>query len=150
MVLRQLAVLLGFWAFNALALAPLLASAAIRRLLRCGPVGRPSGDYFLGTAALTLAQVAALVGTVVAAGGVSTGESGPAAFLVLLAPPLGVVALGAVFLGGVLPARAEWDPSAEGVDGRLVLAGGVVWYALAAGVAAVVVAFLAFLFGYPG
>jgi|GEM_PF-5167700 len=150
MVLRPLALLLGFWAFNALALAPLLAFAAVRRLLRRGPIGRPSGDFFLGTAALTLLQVAALVGTVVAAGGVSTAESGPVAFLVLLAPLFGVVLLGAVFLGAVLPVQGGWDPSAGGVDGRLVLAGGVVWYALAAGVATVTVAFLVFLFGYPG
>ncbi len=151
MVLQSLGLLLGFWVFNALALAPLLAFASIRRLVACGPLGRRSGDFFLGTVVLTLAQVVALIATVLAAGGsVSTGESGPAAFLVLLAPLLGVVAVAALALGTVLPFRDDWDPSAEGVDGRLVLAGGVVWYALAAGLATVVVAFLAFLFGYPG
>jgi hypothetical protein len=60
-----------------------------------------------------------------------------------------VVAQAGTGLAVGLPATGRRDPTADGWDGRLVLAAGAVWYLVASTVAVAVLAFLLFPFNYP-
>ncbi len=129
-----------------LAVAPLLAAERFRALLSW-PTGRLALDYPLvgiGVLAVQVAAYFAVILLVNESGAIDGGEAG----LILVgiaASNVLVPAAGAAGAVGVLPRRGTWTPHGGGLDGRIVLAGGVLWYALVATVTVYLVA-LVFMF----
>ncbi|WP_225332815.1 hypothetical protein [Halomicrobium urmianum] len=135
-----------FAAVVLLAMAPLLAAERFRALLSW-PTDRLTLNYPLVGVGLIAVQIAAYLVVIVLvneSGAIDGGEAGLILVGIALSNVL-VPAAGAAGAVGVLPRRGTWTPHGDGLDGRIVLAAGVLWYALVATVTVFLVA-LAFMF----
>jgi hypothetical protein len=131
MVTAELAAVVGFALAVLLAWSPLLAVERVRALF-AWPTRWLVVNYVVLGGAVVLVQclsyvavVAAVAGTGSVTGGEAAGVVGGVVGTNVLLPAAGAV--GAVRL---LPSRDVWSPDGEGLDGRIALGAGVVWYAV--------------------
>lgn len=122
--------------------APFLLADRVRTLFGSWPTGSLVANYLLVGAGVVVAQLLAYALVVAALGGVSSSDGPERFFGALFLAHLLVPAAGWLVAGVALPRRGSWDPTGGGVDGRLVLALGGLWYAF---VTSVVVAALVFV-----
>lgn len=146
MVTTELSAVVGFLVVVLFAWSPLLAVERLRALF-AWPTEWLALNYLLLGGGVVLVQclsylavVVAVAGTGSVTGGEAAGIVGGVALANLLVP--GVGAVGAL---SILPTRGVWSPDGGGLDGRIALGLGVLWYAVVTTVA-VVVAGLALMF----
>ena len=144
-----LALLIGFTVFVPLLCAPLLVAASVRRLFTDFPTGTLPLNYALGVGGFAFGHAI----TVFTALFVATAGGG-ANLLVVFRTAVGVtagllvVAWLTVALG--LPRLGRWDVTGDGIDGRLVLAVGCVWYLCCAVAIFALGSLVVFAFSFPG
>ena len=134
-------------AFDAVALSPVLFSAAVRRLVRLWPTGSLGLNYLAGTAAYAASHLLAVVAAVALHGGSLSRD--------VLQWLAGTTLLNALLwwlaLAVLLPTGGYWQPKTEGeYDGRIALTVGLVGYVVATGVALLVVLVVAIALYFPG
>lgn len=146
MVVTELSAIAGFVLVVLFAWSPLLAIERIRALFTW-PTQWLVVNYVVLGGSVVLVQCLSYLPVILLVAGTGSVGGGEAARIVggigganLLVP--GSVAVGAVSL---LPTRDIWSPDAGGLDGRIALGLGVVWYAIVTTVT-VVIAGLALVF----
>lgn len=133
--------------FDAVAFSPVLFSSAVRRLLRLWPTDSLGLNYLVGATAYATTHLALIAFAVALHGGRLQQD--------VLQWVGGTTLLNAVgwwlALAVVLPIQDVWQPKAEGeYDGRIALTVGLVSYAVATGVALLIIVILAIAFYFPG
>lgn len=146
MVVAELSAVVGFVLVVLFAWAPLLAVERIR-VLFVWPTRWVAANYLVLGVGVVLIQCVSYLAVVVLAAGTGPVSGGEAAVVVggVAAANVLVPGLGAVGAVRVLPRRGVWPPDGGGVDGRIALGLGVLWYAVVTTVA-VVLAGLALMF----
>lgn len=138
-----LALFVGFWMVMAFAWAPFLAARSVRRLFAGWPTTRLWGNYLLGMGAFAFVHAA-----IVFAGLLVLTRDGGVNLMVVFEFVAGVsaalVILAWVAASFGLPRLGRWEPTGDGSDGRIVLAGGAAWYLLCTVVVTALLNFLAF------
>lgn len=138
-----LALFVGFWLVMAVAWTPFLAARSVRRLFGDRPTTRLGVNYLLGMGAFTFVHVASVL-----AGLLVLTRDGGVNLMVVFEFAAGVttvlVAVGWAAASFGLPRLGWWEPRGDGSDGRLVLAGGAVWYLLCTVVVTALLNFLVF------
>lgn len=131
MVAAELSAVAGFVLVVLLAWSPLLAVERIRALF-VWPTRWVAANYLVLGVGVVLLQCLSYLAVIVLAAGTGPVSGGEAAVIVggvaaanVLVP--GLCAVGAV---RVLPRRGVWTVDGGGVDGRVALGLGVVWYAV--------------------
>ncbi|NHX35015.1 MULTISPECIES: hypothetical protein [Halolamina] len=138
--------LLALAAFDAVALLPVLLSSAVRRLGRRWPTGSLGANYLLATTAFATTHLTAIMAAVALHGGSLEQD--------VLRWVAGITLANALLwwlaVAVVLPMRGVWEPKTEGeYDGRIALTVGLVGYAVATGVALLVIVVVAIAFYAP-
>ncbi|MFC6614013.1 hypothetical protein ACFQAS_03415 [Halopenitus salinus] len=134
------------WLLTGAACLPVLAAASVRDAIGEWPTDRYVLNYVILMAAVVVGQTAVFLGAVVVRGGIGGRSLFRWTFLVAVGYPAVVW----VILAVVLPAIGRFDPSSDGLDGRIVLALAAIWYAVVVAVAAAITFFLLFVFYFPG
>lgn len=131
MIPSQLGVVVAFATLILLFWSPMLAMARIRVLFRW-PTGQLALNYLVVGSAIIAIQIVSyllmillIAGTGLVTGGDAIGIIGGVVAVNLLLP--GTIALAAL---RILPARDYWSPDGDGLNGRIALGIGVVWYAV--------------------
>lgn len=122
--------------------APFLHAERVRALFGCWPTRSVAVNYLFAGTGVVCAQSVAYVLLGTALGGVSSSDGPGPFFGVLFAANLLVPAIGWLVAAVFLPRRRVWDPTGGGLDGRLVLAAGAIWYAVLASVVVVLAVFV--------
>ena len=139
-----LALYAGFWFVMAVAWSPFLAARSVRRLFEGWPTDRLAVNYALGMGAFSFVHVVAILASLFALtldGGVNL----MVVFKLAAGVTGGLVVLTWVATSVGLPRLGRWMPTGDGFDGRLVLAGGAVWYLFCTVVVTALLNFVAFL-----
>lgn len=146
MVVTELSAVAGFILVVLFAWSPLLAIERVRALFTW-PTQWLAVNYAVLGGGIILIQCLSYLLVILLVAGTGSVDGGEAAGIVggigvanLLVP--GGLAVGAVYL---LPTHGIWSPNAKGLDGRIALGLGVVWYAIVTTVT-VVIAGLALMF----
>ncbi|WP_096389070.1 hypothetical protein [Halopenitus persicus] len=134
------------WFLVTVACLPVLAAGSVRAAIDDWPTDRYALNYFLLFGAVVLGHAAVFLGGVVVRGGIGGVELVRWTLLVAAGYPVLVW----VVLAVVLPAAGRWDPTAEGLDGRIVLAAAAIWYAIVLSITAAATFFLLFVLYFPG
>jgi hypothetical protein len=138
--------LLALTAFDAVTLLPVLLSGAVRRLGRRWPTGSLGVNYLVAAAAFAGTHLAAIMGAVALHGGSLEQD----VFKWVAGLTLGNALLWWVGIGVVFPQQGIWEPKVEGEwDGRIALTVALVGYAVATGVALLVIVVVAIAFYAP-
>lgn len=133
---QTLALVGGIMLFDLIAWSPILLSAAIRRLFTVWPTERLGLNYLIGAGGYAVVHLAVLLTVVVLSGGLD----GTAVFW-----GLGLVGLGTATMAWAIacigfPRLGWWDPTdGDGMDGRIALGLGVIWYLGSTGITLFVV-----------
>jgi hypothetical protein len=135
---------LAVWLIVAPAWAPLLSADRVRALFE-GPSRSLAVNYAVASFLLVLAHVLVFLGGLVVCGRLDGLAVVRWTVGVAVAVPLLAGAVAAVGL----PRLGRWDPTAGGVDGRVMLGLGALWYAMVAGGAVSVLFVLVFAFHVP-
>jgi hypothetical protein len=139
--------LLALTAFDAVALLPVLLSSAVRRLGRRWPTDWLAPNYLVAAAGFATTHLTAIMAAVALHGGSLERD----VFKWIAGITVANALLWWLAVAVVLPLRGIWEPKTDGeYDGRIALTVGLVSYAVATGVALVVIAVLAFVLYYPG
>lgn len=136
----QVFVVAVFGAVVLFAWAPMLGVDRLRALF-AWPTRWLAVNYLLVGAGLFLAQCVCYLGVLLAVAGTGQVTGGAAAGVVggVMVGNLAVPGAGALAALRILPERGSWTPDSDGLDGRVALGLGVVWYAVVASVAFLVV-----------
>ena len=144
-----LALLVGFTVLVPLLWAPFLAAASVRRLFADFPTGILPLNYALGVGGFASGHATAVFIALF----VVTAEGG-ANLLVVFRTAVGVTAglLVVAWLAAALglPRLGRWDATGDGIDGRLVLAVGCVWYLCCSVAVFALGSLVVFAFSFPG
>jgi len=141
MVAPEIVVVTVFGGFVLLAWAPLLAIERLRALF-VWPTRWVAVNYLVVGAGLIVVQCLFALAVVVLVAGTGQVTGGDASRIVggVVTGNVLVPGVGALTALSALPARGYWSPDSDGLDGRVALCLGVVWYALVASVAFVLIA----------
>jgi len=133
--------------FDAVALSPVLFSAAVRRLVTLWPTDSLALNYLTGATGFAVTHLTMITVAVALHGGRLSQD-----VLHWLAGTTLLNALGWwVALAVLLPAGDYWQPKTEGeYDGRIALTVGLVGYVIATGVALLVILVVAIALYFPG
>lgn len=138
--------LLALTLFDAVSLLPVLLSGAVRRLGRRWPTGSLGVNYLVAAAAFGTTHLAGIMAAVALHGGSLEQD----VFKWVVGITFGNALLWLLALGVVFPQQGIWEPKREGEwDGRIALTVGIVGYAVATGVALVVIVVVAIAFYAP-
>lgn len=138
--------LLALTAFDAVALLPVLLSSAVRRLGRRWPTDWLAANYLLAVLGFAATHLAATMGAVALHGGRLQQD----VLRWIAGITLGNALLWWLAVAVASPMRGVWEPKTEGeYDGRIALTVGVVGYAVATGVALLVIVVVAIAFYAP-
>jgi len=138
--------LLALTVFDAVSLLPVLLSGAVRRLGRQWPTGSLGVNYLAAAAAFGTTHLAGIMAAVALHGGSLEQD----VFKWVAGITLGNALLWWFALGVVFPQQGHWTPKTGGEwDGRIALTVGLVGYAVATGVALVVLVVVAIAFYAP-
>lgn len=139
----------GFWILMSIAWAPFLAANRIKALFQLGPTGDTILNYEIAMAGMTVIQFLITASAVITVGG--RAGLNLMQFFELVVTITVLYLIGIWLLISVLfPRMTTWDPAGEGVDGRLILAVGGVWYLLWTAIFVATFNFIAFLWAFPG
>ncbi len=129
-----------FGALVLFAWAPLLGVDRLRALF-AWPTRWLVANYLLVGTGLVVAQCVVYLGVLLAVAGTGQLTGGEAASAVggVVAGNLAVPGVGAMAALRILPDRGYWTPDSEGLGGRVALGLGVVWYAVVASLAFLVI-----------
>ncbi len=141
MIGPQLTVVAVFAGLVLLGWAPLLSVGRLRALF-VWPTRWLAVNYLLIGSGVLVAQCLVYFAVILLVAGTGQVTGGDATRIVggVLAGNLAVPGIGAVAVLQLLPTRGIWSPTSDGLDGRYALGLGVVWYAILASVAFVVIA----------
>ena len=144
-----LALIIGFTVLVPILWAPFLVAASVRRLFAGFPTGTLPLNYALGVGGFAFGHAIAVFAALFAV----TAGGGANLFVVFrtavgVTAGLLVVAWLAAALG--LPRLGRWDATGDGIDGRLVLAVGCVWYLCCAVAIFTLGSLVIFAFSFPG
>ncbi|MFA9517772.1 hypothetical protein ACERIT_11230 [Halopenitus sp. H-Gu1] len=134
------------WMLTGVACLPVLASGSLRAAIGKWPTDRYAMNYGILLAVVVVGHAVVFLGGVVLRGGIGGRSLVRWTLLVAVGYPIVVWAVLAV----VLPATDRWDPSAGGLDGRIVLGLAAIWYAIVLAIAAAATFFLLFVLYFPG
>lgn len=139
-MIPQVFVVAVFAAVVLFAWAPLLGVDRLRALFSW-PTRWLVVNYILAGTGLLVAQCVAYLGILLVVAGTGQVTGGEAAGVVggVLAGNLAVPGVGAIAALRVLPERGYWSPDGDGLSGRVALGLGVVWYAVVASFAFLVI-----------
>ena len=129
-----------------MACAPILAAARGRALFEAWPSRSVAANYALVSLGVAVAHVLTFLGVVAALDGLEDMAAVWWAVRVNFGFPLLASATAAV----TLPRTGRWTPTGSGLDGRLVLALGALWYGVASTAAIALVLFVLTFWFYPG
>ena len=144
-----LALLVGFTVILPVLWTPLLVAANVRRLFIGFPTETLPLNYALGVGGFAFGNAIAVF-----AGLFLVTAEGGANLLVVFRTAVGVtvglLAVAWFVVGFGLPRTGRWEPADDGVDGRVALAVGCVWY-LGCSVAVFgLLSLVIFAFSFPG
>jgi len=131
MVSTELGVVAGFGGVVLFAWAPLLGVERLRALFTW-PTRWLGMNYLLIGAGILGVQCLSYLGIILLTAGTGSVTGGDAAAIIgrIIAANLVIPGVGALVALRVLPDRGYWSPETGGLDGRLALALGIVWYAV--------------------